>query len=50
MDSVLKSFKKRDFISLIANRQKRFASADTSIPSGTDGARELARALHPALF
>ena len=28
MDSMLKRFKKRDFISLIANRQKRFAAAD----------------------
>ena len=43
----MKRFKKRDFISLVANRQKRFADADTSIPSGTDGARELAWALHP---
>ena len=47
MESLLKSFNKRDFISVVANRQKRFAAADGSVPAGTDGSRELARALHP---
>lgn len=47
MESLLKSFNKRDFISVVANRQKRFAAADGSVPVGTDGSRELARALHP---
>ncbi|MBR5427377.1 MAG: iron-sulfur cluster-binding domain-containing protein [Clostridia bacterium] len=47
MASLLKKFKVRDFISIVANRQKRFARADDSAPSGTDAARELARALHP---
>ena len=47
MESLLKNFKKRDFIAVVANRQKRFAAADDSVPSGTDAARELARALHP---
>ena len=47
MESLLKSFKKKDAISVIANRQKKFAAADDSVPSGTDSARELARALHP---
>jgi ferredoxin-NADP reductase len=47
MASLLKNLKKRDFISLIKNRQKRFAAASDAPPSGTDAARELARALHP---
>ena len=47
MESLLKSFKKKDAISVIMNRQKRFAAADDSVPSGTDASRELARALHP---
>ena len=47
MESLLKNLKKRDFISVVANRQKKFAAADGSVPAGTDGSRELARALHP---
>ncbi|MBQ6067615.1 MAG: iron-sulfur cluster-binding domain-containing protein [Clostridia bacterium] len=47
MESLLKSFRKKNAISVIMNRQKRFAAADDSVPSGTDAARELARALHP---
>ena len=47
MESLLKSFKKKDAVSVIMNRQKRFAAADASVPSGTDASRELARALHP---
>ena len=47
MESLLKNFKKTDAVSVIMNRQKRFAAADASVPSGTDGSRELARALHP---
>ncbi len=47
MESLLKHFKKKDAISVIMNRQKKFAAADDSVPSGTDAARELARALHP---
>ena len=47
MESLLKHFKKKDAISVIMNRQKKFAAADDSVPSGTDAARELARVLHP---
>jgi ferredoxin-NADP reductase len=47
MESLLKNFKKTDAVSVIMNRQKRFAAADGSVPAGTDASRELARALHP---
>lgn len=47
MESLLKNLNKRDFIAVVANRQKKFAAADGSTPAGTDGSRELARALHP---
>lgn len=47
MESLLKNLNKRDFIAVVANRQKKFAAADGSVPAGTDASRELARALHP---
>ena len=47
MAGLLNNLKIRDFITIIANRQKQFALADDGMPSGTDGARELARSLHP---
>ncbi len=47
MESLLKSFNKRDFVSVLLNRQKKFAAADGSTPAGTDASRALARALHP---
>ena len=47
MAGLLNNLKVRDFITIIANRQKQFSMADDGMPSGTDGSRELARALHP---
>ncbi len=47
MSSPIKSLTIKKFPSLLSGRQKKFKTGSTELPSGTDSARELARALHP---
>ncbi len=47
MAGLLNNLKIRDYITILANRQKQFGLADDSAPAGTDASRALARALHP---
>jgi len=47
MSSPIKSLTVKKFPSLLSGRQKKFKTGSTELPSGTDSARELARALHP---
>ena len=47
MASTIKDLQARRFLSMLPDRKNRFAAAPDTMPAGTDGAREIARALHP---
>ena len=47
MASVLNKLQAKTFLPMLSDRQSRFAAAPDTMPSGTDAARRIARALHP---
>ena len=47
MASPIKDLQARQFLNMLSDRKSRFAAAPDTMPAATDGAREIARALHP---
>ena len=46
-NSPIKGISALKFLPMLGDRQTRFEAARADVPAGTDGAREIARALHP---
>ena len=47
MSSPIKTLKMKKFLSLLGDRQAKFAVGSPELPDGTDSSRALARSLHP---